>query len=361
MHNPEYHLLGNHLLENGFSLLFGACYFKDIYFYNKARQIIKSELNEQILRDGAHFELSPMYHQIILHRVLDCINLTQQNKWSEEEELSALLKSKASEMLSWLHAISYQDGTVPRVNDSTENIAARPEAVFSYARNLGVQWLQKPLSESGYRKIERNGYELFLDVGRVGPTYQSGHAHADTFSFELRFDGQPLLVDPGISTYENNSVRARERSTSYHNTVTVNNKNSSEVWGGFRMADRADVKLLIDEDWIVSASHNGFSKLGIEHKRTFNGERNILTIEDEVSGGLGLQEACFHFHPNCLVEVNDDLQKVVVNETEIKFTGCKAIRLSDYDYAIGFNKTVMAKKVIIEFDQKLWAAIKFNT
>ena len=27
--NLEYHLLGNHLLENGFSLLFGAYYFKD--------------------------------------------------------------------------------------------------------------------------------------------------------------------------------------------------------------------------------------------------------------------------------------------------------------------------------------------
>ena len=64
--NLEYHLLGNHLLENAFSLFFGAYYFQDDLFYQKAKRLLKQELDEQILKDGAHFELSPMYHQIIL-------------------------------------------------------------------------------------------------------------------------------------------------------------------------------------------------------------------------------------------------------------------------------------------------------
>ena len=54
--NLEYHLLGNHLLENGFSLLFGAYYFKNDEFYSKAKKIIQEELEEQILTDGAHYE-----------------------------------------------------------------------------------------------------------------------------------------------------------------------------------------------------------------------------------------------------------------------------------------------------------------
>ncbi|MFW6273222.1 MAG: heparinase II/III family protein, partial [bacterium] len=77
--NLEYHLMGNHLLENGFSLLFGGFYFKEEELYEKARQIIIEQLKEQILNDGGHFELSPMYHQIILDRLLDCINLVQNN------------------------------------------------------------------------------------------------------------------------------------------------------------------------------------------------------------------------------------------------------------------------------------------
>ncbi|MBD3807929.1 MAG: prenyltransferase, partial [Epsilonproteobacteria bacterium] len=84
--NLEYHLLGNHLLENGFSLLFGAYYFRDEKFYRKAREILEAELDEQILSDGAHFELSPMYHQIMLYRVLDCLNLVQSNPWMGERE-----------------------------------------------------------------------------------------------------------------------------------------------------------------------------------------------------------------------------------------------------------------------------------
>jgi hypothetical protein len=43
--NLEYHLLGNHLLENGLSLLFGAYYFRDDILYLKAKKIIEEELN----------------------------------------------------------------------------------------------------------------------------------------------------------------------------------------------------------------------------------------------------------------------------------------------------------------------------
>ena len=73
--NLEFHILGNHLLENGFALLFGAVYFDNENLYKKARGLVEEQLNEQILEDGAHFELSPMYHQIILGRLLDLINI----------------------------------------------------------------------------------------------------------------------------------------------------------------------------------------------------------------------------------------------------------------------------------------------
>ena len=89
--NLEYHLLGNHLLENAFSLLFGAYYFQDEKLYNKSKDLLISELNEQVLKDGAHFELSPMYHQIILSRLLDSIQLIKLNsEWKKDDLLSFL-------------------------------------------------------------------------------------------------------------------------------------------------------------------------------------------------------------------------------------------------------------------------------
>ncbi len=91
--HQEYHLLGNHLLENGYSLLFGALYFKEKKFEDAARRILTRELKEQVLDDGAHFELSPMYHQIILCRVLDTYNLLENNTHSFPEIHSLLEKT----------------------------------------------------------------------------------------------------------------------------------------------------------------------------------------------------------------------------------------------------------------------------
>src|SRR5690606_28907270 len=54
--NLEYHLLGNHLLENGFALLMGGHYYANTQWIEAATKLLQSELKEQILEDGAHFE-----------------------------------------------------------------------------------------------------------------------------------------------------------------------------------------------------------------------------------------------------------------------------------------------------------------
>ena len=92
-YNLEYHLLGNHLLENAFSLLFASYYFNYDLYYIKSKFLLE-KLNEQILNDGAHYELSPMYHQIILFRILDSINLIKLNKkWKDDNLLSFVQKA----------------------------------------------------------------------------------------------------------------------------------------------------------------------------------------------------------------------------------------------------------------------------
>ena len=75
---PEYHLLGNHLFTNAKSLVFSGLFFKGTEaqrWLKKGLQILNKQIKEQILPDGGHFELSPMYHSIILEDLLDLINL----------------------------------------------------------------------------------------------------------------------------------------------------------------------------------------------------------------------------------------------------------------------------------------------
>ena len=91
--NIAYDRMGNHLLENGFSMLFGAYYFKGYELLNEAKIVLTQELYEQILPDGGHYQLSPMYHQLMLNRILDGYNLLKNNTVYEDEILEKLLKT----------------------------------------------------------------------------------------------------------------------------------------------------------------------------------------------------------------------------------------------------------------------------
>ncbi len=355
MDNLEYHLLGNHLLENGFSLLFGAYYFKDELFYEKAKEILQSELKEQILDDGAHFELAPMYHQIMLYRVLDSLNLVKNNDIFDKE-LEAILIDRAKIMLCWLYKMSYQDGSIPHFNDSTDGIAPISTELFEYATRLGIEFQKDSLlNESGYRAINHERYELRVDVGEIGPSYIPGHAHSDTFNFELRIDGKPFIVDSGISTYESNNLRLKQRKTEAHNTVKIGEIDQSEVWSSFRVANRAHINFLKEYDNFIIASHDGYKKLGIIHQRRFKTTPNNIEIKDMLIGNYNAgykNIAYIHFHPNISdIKIIDD--KVLTKKVTLIIEGSKNLQLDDFTFANGFNKIVDAKVLKISFKDKL--------
>ncbi|MFX4282864.1 heparinase II/III domain-containing protein, partial [Aliarcobacter butzleri] len=57
-------------------------------------------------------------------------------------------------------------------------------------------------------------------------------------------------------------------STKAHNTVEINNEDSSEVWGGFRVANRANIIGLIEKEDLIKATHDGYKKkISILHTR----------------------------------------------------------------------------------------------
>lgn len=358
--NLEYHLLGNHLLENAFSLLFGAYYFQDELIYIKSKELLKKELNEQILNDGAHFELSPMYHQILFSRLLDCIHLIKLNNFWKSDNLLLFLISKASLMYSWLKQITYQNGDVPMVNDSTYSIAPSSKNLFNFSKKLGIHSALQPLSDSGYRKITLQKYELFIDVGNIGPDYQPGHAHSDTFNFELQLNKKPFLVDTGISTYEKNEIRQNERETASHNTVKINDWEQSEVWGGFRVASRAKVSSLIEKDFYISAKHNGYKKKGLEHERTFKWSDDKIKIQDTLNKATNDNaRAYFHLHSSIDKPIIKN-EKVILNDKGIfiSFSGYSNIKIVSYKLSFGFNISKPAYKIVVDFDHTLTTQIQ---
>ncbi len=357
--NLEYHLLGNHLLENAFSLLFGAYYFQDEKLYSKSQNILKTELNEQILKDGSHFELSPMYHQIMLFRVLDCIQLIKLNNWKNDNLLN-FLKEISSKMLSWLDNVTFNNGDIPMVNDSAFEIAPSTKELLNYGKLLGINKKNIKLSDSGYRMFKNEKYELFMDLGEVGASYQPGHVHSDTFNFVLHTNNQPFIVDTGTSTYEKNERRQLERSTSSHNTITVGDYDQTQVWGGFRVAKRSKILSYTEKEIEFSGTHDGYKRLGVIHNRKFFTKNDSILICDEFDKhDVYKKIGHFHFHPSIKNIIIKDSRVYFKNSNiEISFKGKKISIIKEfYEFAHGFNKTENAVKLKVVFESNLETTI----
>ena len=356
--NLEYHLMGNHLLENAFSLLFGAYYFRNEAFFKIANNILRTELCEQFLDDGGHFERSPMYHQIMLFRLLDCWNLIENNQTFRaisKNEISLHLIKKS---LSFLQTITFQDGDIPLMNDSARNIAPTTKQISEYANQLNIKVSEVKLSASGYRKYKLNDYELLVNVGGTSPDYLPGHAHADTLSFILHVQRKPFIVDTGTSTYENNEIRRSERSTSAHNTVQIGDFEQSEMWSSFRVARRAKAVILSESENEITASHNGYKGLGIVHKRTFLAHNQSITIKDEIIGESKYpQKVYFHFHADVDVRIEGNVVKT--NFGNLSFDNLNRIEESKYKLSEEFNVRLPSKTITLFFEKHITTTIKF--
>lgn len=321
--NVEYHILANHYLKNGVALFFAGVYFDGVdadRWLRKGREILRSELDEQFLPDGGHYERSPMYHALCVVDYLNVLNLMGGSKLTFIFEESSHFKSRIDQALDFLHNICLPDGDIPLFNDSGFRVAPPPADILAYAnkicsykRPLTANGLTvKEMPHTGYYVLRDGADMMVIDCGAVGPDYQPGHAHADTLSFELAVNGERVIVDSGVYDYEPGPRRIYARSTRAHNTVQIDGKNQSEVWGVFRVARRAypfcaSLKSDGSGHATFEGAHDGYARLSgkLVHTRGIDyispGE---WTVRDTVDGsGTHTVESCLHIHPAYRVDI----------------------------------------------------------
>ena len=176
-------------------------------------------------------------------------------------------------------------------------------------------------------RIENSPYCLIAKTGEIGPSYQPGHAHADTWSFELWKGARKLIGDTGCSTYVPGEVRSYERSTAAHNTVVIDGRDSSEVWASHRVGRRFDFR---------------------RHKRTFELTTDGLQGRDEVFGtGEHCVEVRFHLPPG-------------VDEEAVKISCNGERRVEPCEFAVGWNKRKPGKCIVFRQTAKLPATFAWS-
>jgi hypothetical protein len=261
--NVEDDILGNHVIRNARALVLGGVAFEARELTDRGLALLRRELPEQVLADGGHYERSPPYHLVVLRDLLEVQAVAPQD-W---------LVEPIDRMRTFAAALQRPDGAPALFNDGTVDaprleLPSPPEGVAVF-------------EESGFVVVREGPLWLAFRCGVAAPEFLPPHAHADALSFQLWWDGRPVLVDPGTSTYEAGEVRKRERGTGAHSTVRLDGADQFLIWGAFRSGALPRVRLLRASPPALEAT---VELNGVRHTRRVTWRGAEILVEDAFEG-----------------------------------------------------------------------------
>jgi hypothetical protein len=350
--NLEYSYIatGNHYLSDVTGLLWlGVCLpelSEAASWRAFALSEMSSELERQVLPDGADCEASTGYHRFVTELFLYSFILCRENGIEIEERHWRRLRS----MLEYARAYMRPDGRAPLLGDTDDGrampLARRDADDHAYILAVGaalfkeprfkledeapeeVFWLLGAEGVRAYAKLESasaqpSNSEAFEHAGvcvlRAGDLYmllnasgaglggRGAHGHNDALSLEVSACGVSFIADPGTYVYTSDS-RARQlfRSTAYHSTVEVDGaeQNTTTEDAPFFNGDEARPRLVNfeigDARDKALAEHQGYERLKagpVTHRRSvlFDKRERYWLVNDTFSGA-GAHDFRFVFH-----------------------------------------------------------------
>jgi Heparinase II/III N-terminus/Heparinase II/III-like protein len=211
--------------------------FKDSGLWvNTGIGCLQAEFSRQFFGDGVHFEISPLYHAICLHAMLEVKLAAKARGVLLPDEFGAPLEH----CTDYLAALCRPDFTWPSLNDSgpatqdyttlvllAGEVFQRPDLIW-----IGSKGDRYEPPAAGSRTFSDAGIVVMRSdftsdanylVFRSGPA-GAAHIHADVLSLDVAALGVSRLVDPGITTYAPDRLTEHYRSAAAHNTILVNAK-----------------------------------------------------------------------------------------------------------------------------------------
>jgi uncharacterized heparinase superfamily protein len=281
--NLETDVGGNHLIKNLKALTGLAVFFADEALLARALARLTGQIAVQVLADGGHYERAPAYHCQVLGDLIDVGGLLRAAGHAEPAGLTEAIAA----MRGWLGAVLTPAGDVPLINDG---FPVHPCLLAQLAAAPAPDGPLHVLPDTGLARAAAGGWHVLADAGPPCPRELPAHAHADTLGCVVHLDGRPLLVDTGTSTYAAGAARDYERSTAAHNTLELDRRDSTEVWGAFRAGRRARVLDLTaraaGNTVTVEAAHDGYRSLPGRpvHRRRWTVRAGELRVDDTVTG-----------------------------------------------------------------------------
>ncbi len=212
---------------------------------------LQTQFRRQFFEDGSHFEVSPLYHAICLHALLEVKRAAAAVKRRLPDEFDAPLEKSAE----FLASLCRPDFSWPSLNDSggatgdycalTElagEIYRRADLIWigsRGSRGRAPDWASRAFPDAGIAVMRsHHGRDANCLVFRAGPPGAS-HVHGDALSLDVTALGSPRLVDPGITGYAPGALTDHYRSPSAHNMILIDGKAPERAGMSFRERTRA--------------------------------------------------------------------------------------------------------------------------
>lgn len=378
--NLEYDLLGNHIIANCSSLIISGSYFdteESNKWLKKGIKLLINQIDEQILKDGCHFERSTMYHSIILLDLLDVLNFTYQISEKNNNYSSYILFKKINfvveKMFSWQNKMTHLDNKLSFFGDAAVSDIREIHDLQKYAKNIGINInlvstdKLANMNDSGFISFNNTKYKIILNVGNIKANYIPGHSHADPLSYELSIFDEKIISNCGVSDYNNSERRILEKGTSFHNTVKINNLNASEMWESFRVGRRSYVDkpiIKLHEARVeVNCNRQDYHTYNNQHFRKWELSDNSIIITDRINKNKNAYSYIILNENYSINKINSKYFKIITKNLHCFFINILygEVEINNFKIAKDFGKLINTKRFRIKLlNNKCKYMISFN-
>jgi len=390
-HRSRYSSANNHLIVEMYAVQLAGIFYDYQKWIRLAMDVLTKELVKQNYPDGVNKEMSLHYQSFIMEAYGLLILFMQRNHLKVPKVWFPYLNAMAGYLCDCrgVHGetLVFGDNDEGKILD----LCGKLKDHYGYVLDLmgcilekryteftevqeNINWLVTEAELGQYRKkqmfsqvnarcYQEGGYTILrsrdnrifigIDHAELGFGKLAAHGHADALSFQLFLDGIPVFTDAGTYNYH---ITPKDResymSSSYHNTITIDEKNQSELLGPFLWGKRAHTKMLdfsfSDEKACIRMET---SYQGIRHFRKieFDYDRKLI-IKDHVKGDfknatvrqnflLGDQVTVSSADKNCCYLSMQNQNIVLKGEEGV------SMEEKSYQYAPFYNCKKEAKKI----------------
>ncbi len=342
-HSPNTHLTGE-----GLGLLYVGSFFPELVradrWARRGREILESELDEQVLDDGMHYERAVGYHRYTAEFYVHYVLLVRASGMSVSRHVLDRLRAQ----IDTVRALRRPDGTWPLIGDedSGDTLLLTPtdphdqgpvlavggaltgdgaaSSLTTEAHRAAGWWLlddhewevlrdaatspadigrSASLPAAGYF-VGRDGdgaddWWCLVDAGPHGGD-RTGHAHTDLGHVEIAHGSTHIVVDPGCVAYTmDRHARDRCRSELAHACLVVANHELASPSGPFSWSRIAPTPSVVQGDsdctwWCeLQYAHPGVSQL--IHRRQVVLVRGQGIIVCDWVDGVGTPRVAAHW------------------------------------------------------------------